>query len=470
MVKEAIAPIDLESLKGVSSTAMPKKLFELLAPIMGWSWPKGRTIFSPTIGRGKDVRPKPTVRSHVQGMINNQLTDLNSKRGGHIVIQKEFRTPVPSLEGGVNFNLNGETFWMSYGAAVKYKKNDEGSLEPDTSQNFPMIHARKVADNKDNVGCIVVEPHQKELFAYLMLHPVCSMSPFQMTAEEMERTGIRMTQAGTDLVRTPHMTPNNIIRTEEERDARTREDIDLLVALSRMGEAELLLLVEKVRVSVNTNSSNVTASILARFKELIDAKDSTPAHKEKYARLKSEVRGNYDSKDAAGVLVEALKYGVLRKDSSVWYHNNKMVPFSVMDDLTSGSVAVAGDEINWFANRITMCGYGDWLDMIEQETDVAADEKRSQMSGRSGPGTKHHVLSEAIAEGLILGYDKTKKQDDGKPDKNYRWKSNNQAVCYAKRWGSDENEKKLKDFMDDLMEHFRDWSVEDVIEIVEKNR
>jgi len=470
MVKEVSAPIDLESLKGVSSTAMPKKLFEMLAPIMGWSWPKGQTIFYPTNGKGKDVKPKPTLRSHVQGMINNQLTDINSKRGGHLVIQKEFGTPVPSLEGGVNFNLNGETFWMSYGAAVKFKKNDEGSLEPDTSQNFPMIHARKVSDMKDNVGCIVVEPHQKELFAYLMLHPVCSMSPFQMTAEEMQKTGIRMTQAGTELVRTPHMTPNNVIRSEEERDARTREDIDLLAALSRKGEAELLLLVEKVRVSVNTNSSNVTASILARFKELIDAKDSTAAHKEKYARLKAEVMGDFDSKDTASVLIEALKYGVLRKDSSVWYHDNKMVPFSVMDDLTSGSVAAAGDEINWFANRIAMGGYGDWLEKIEQETEIAADQKRSQMSGRTGSGTKHHVLSEAIAEGLILGYDKTKKLEDGKPDKNYRWKSNNEAICYAKRWGSDADEVKLKNFMDDLLEHFRDWSVEDVIELIEKNR
>lgn len=122
MVKEAKSPIDLESLKGVSSTVMPRKLFEMLAPIMGWSWPKGQVIFYPTNGKGSDVKPKPTLRSHVQGMINNQLTDINSKRGGHLVIQKEFGTPVPSVDGAVNFSLNGETFWMSYGQIVEYKK------------------------------------------------------------------------------------------------------------------------------------------------------------------------------------------------------------------------------------------------------------------------------------------------------------------------------------------------------------
>lgn len=143
MVKEIGSKIDLSQLRGVTSTAMPKKLFEMIAPIMGWSWPKGETIFSPTDGKGKSTKPKKSKRSFGQGFITNQLVDIGEKRSGMIPVVKEFVTPIPSLEGGVNFMLNGEAFWMSYGAAVKFKKNDEGDLVPEPSQDFPMIHARR---------------------------------------------------------------------------------------------------------------------------------------------------------------------------------------------------------------------------------------------------------------------------------------------------------------------------------------
>jgi len=471
MVKEIGSKIDLSQLHGVTSTAMPKKLFEMIAPIMGWSWPKGETIFYPTDGKGKDTKPKKTKRSFGQGFITNQLVDIGEKRSGMIPIVKEFVTPIPSFTGSVNFMLNGESFWMSYGATVKFKKNDEGELVPEPGQDFPMIHARKKGDMMSNPGCIVVQAHEKELFAYLMLHPCCSISPFQMSVEEMDKSGIRMSQAGTDMVRTPHMTPNNVIRTAEERDFQAVEDIELLSALRNKGEAELLQLVEKVRISVNTNVSNPSTAIIARFKDLIDGKNSSHAHKEKYTRLKEEVLGGGDSKITREILEEALKYGVLTKDSSVWYHNGKMVPFSVMDDITSGSVATPGDEIGWFANKINLGGYNDWINMISMEADLAMDEKKSQTLGRSGPGTKHHVLSEAIAQEIILGYDKNRKIEGEKSsDRNYRWKDTGQAICQAKQYGSTRDEKTLKVFLDDLTSHFRDYDLESLIDLIEQHR
>lgn len=480
--RELLDPKFYDELRSLPTTKVASRLFEVMAPSMGWSWPTGRTVFRPTTGTGNDIKPKPDRTTSPMVVINGKsyvAGDPQASSGKHVPIIKTWPKSIPTLPGSVEFTVNGQPLWMTLGVAGAKAKDKDGVLR-DTMQNIPAIKpiraktgnigAKPTFTDLNNMvmdGCIVVEQSERDKFAFLMLCPSCSMSPFQMSPEERNRMGIDFRLAGRqDVVPLAHMTPDNIDTRQDEQDRQDKWSAKVSATLIGMGVNELSGLVPLVGVSVRGNAANMKDALIAAFIRVIEGRNNSPKERQRYEILKKEVLGEGDLSSSIDIITQAVKFGILRHDGSRWYHNDKFVYFSIMDDESSGHVAQPGAETQWLATKVVSEGLEEWIDAIHAEV-LKAQEEVANFHG--GDDSLHAILDAAIHEGIIIGYDKERKTPDGKPDKTYRWWDGD-LVCDNNMWGSSKNRESSKKMLLELKGFFTSTPIEAVRDMIDAKR
>ncbi|TXH46119.1 MAG: hypothetical protein E6Q97_30260 [Desulfurellales bacterium] len=454
MVKDVI---NADEIRSAAPEMRAKLLYQAIAPAMGWTTPKGPVQFKKSKGIGKDAQFAKAVLSddtYIERREGGRT--LKANKGGKNPLVQIVRTPMaPQVPSMFKMRINGESFEIAYGSAGElYENRATGKMER-TFQAKPIMPSQSYGYEHGRPSCIEVNPQTDfAKFAYLMLSPLCSLSPLHLDHETKARIGLPIDWFDPGSKFTATMTPDFIDARQDRHDEIMAEDVALIAKINTMGAMELLDVCTNALVSVKGNPESPERHYKARLLEIITNKTKDKPHREKFEKIKLQIVGSVDIKDYEKTIKDALKLGILSHDGVMWTSawDKKKLPWSIMNDETSGTIAVPGEEAAWFARKIVTDGMETWFETVDQKVGDAQAAKYEEIMGR-GEGTNHDILEKAIISGVIVVYDKISK------DKVHKWAIDMEPICDIKGWGNDNCLKTLK-------EHFKEMEPEALAKLV----
>lgn len=446
--------IDVEKIRATPIERRAAELFKMIAPSLGWVVPKSQISFRRSEGIGKSAKFLVPTRSdpfYIEVKKNGSTVTHRAGKAKSKLVQVAIPPVPPQIPGLLKLRLNGEIIEIAHGNAGEMFTDRLTGKTQRSVQPKPIMPSNPGGFQNSRPSSIDVNPRLDfDKYAYIMLHPRCSLSPLHMDFDTKARLGITIDWEDPSFKTAALLTPDNIDATQDRMDEIANEDVALIAKLHSTGAMELLKVCQDALISVKGNPESPEKHYRARLLEIIQNK-ARPGFKEKYEKIKLLIVGAIDIKDFEKTIKAAVKLGLLAHDGTIWTTkwDRAKLPWTVMDDPTSGSIAEKGEEAGWLARKIVTDDMETWFEDLSRRVDEAEAEKYEEIMGR-GDGTHHEILERAVVGGVIVAANKQRV---------IRWAIDGTDICDIKGWGNDNHIKNLK-------EHFKEMEVEDLAALV----